>query len=431
VSLTVSTLVLRAKQREIDAAQQLARRADLVDVLGHLIQRLQRERGASSIYLASQGARFADERRALADDSRQAQARLRAVIAEHSEPEQGAGAKSLSLMAWALLGLDAMEGLRSQIDMRAMGAHDLVAAFSHLIAGLIELVFDIADAADVPSVSRLLVALLHLVQAQEEAGQERAVGALLYASGRVDEAHQQRVLHLIEAQERSLAVFAQFAEADLQARWDAQQLLPAAARLERLRRILCTARPGAVLDDDLSHTWFDILTERIDGLWQLQTALVERLRAECAARVDEATQALQDSRGLLRSLRDNPPARTQAVDRFFDIALAPQAAPAPAGPRGGESPSLHAVLQAQAQRLAGMEAELRSARTTLDERKVIERAKGVLMARLGMSEEVAFRVLQKTSMDQNRRLLDVAEATLAMPELAVAQLEAQGHGPRR
>ena len=43
------------------------------------------------------------------------------------------------------------------------------------------------------------------------------------------------------------------------------------------------------------------------------------------------------------------------------------------------------------------------------------------MARLGMNEEVAFRVLQKTSMDQNRRLLDVAEATLSLPDIAFAQ----------
>ena len=35
-----------------------------------------------------------------------------------------------------------------------------------------------------------------------------------------------------------------------------------------------------------------------------------------------------------------------------------------------------------------------------------------------MSEEDAFRALQKASMDHNRRLVDVAEATLAMPELA-------------
>ena len=68
-----------------------------------------------------------------------------------------------------------------------------------------------------------------------------------------------------------------------------------------------------------------------------------------------------------------------------------------------------------------MESELDAARRALNDRKVIERAKGVLMARLGMSGEVAFRTLQKASMDHNKRLVDVAEATLALPDLAFAQ----------
>ena len=61
-ALTVSSLVLRSKQLEIDAVRQLARRAELVDVIGQMIQGLQRERGASGIYLASKGQRFAQAR---------------------------------------------------------------------------------------------------------------------------------------------------------------------------------------------------------------------------------------------------------------------------------------------------------------------------------------------------------------------------------
>ena len=65
-----------------------------------------------------------------------------------------------------------------------------------------------------------------------------------------------------------------------------------------------------------------------------------------------------------------------------------------------------------------MEVELQAARRTLQDRKVIERAKGVLMARMNLSEEAAFRTLQKASMDHNRRLVDVAEAALALPDAA-------------
>src|SRR3989344_3153995 len=398
--LSVSNLVLRSKQLEIDAVRHLASRAELVDVIGQLIQGLQRERGASGAFMASKAKRFADMRLRVVEEVGPLEARLREVFAQHIEPAQGATAKALSLMAWALLGMESLPALRTQIERQAMSANDSVAAYSHLIAGLIELVFHVADAA----------------------GQDLSLGALLYASGRSNEAHQQRVIHLIDAQERSLRVFAEFAEPELRVRWEQQQLSPGVAKLERLRRTLCVARPDAALDGDLSDIWFDVCSERINALWHLQVDLVKRLRADCEARILEAQQDLQDSKGLLRGLRDNPPQRTHAVDRFFDMALAPTVLPAPpGGAQAGEPASLMELLQTQTARMASMEAELDAARRTLNERKVIERAKGVLMARLGMNEEVAFRVLQKTSMDQNRRLLEVAEATLSLPDFAFAQ----------
>ena len=84
------------------------------------------------------------------------------------------------------------------------------------------------------------------------------------------------------------------------------------------------------------------------------------------------------------------------------------------------------LVQTQSARLVSMELELDAARRALHERKVIERAKGALMSRLGMTEEAAFRALQKASMDHNRKLLDVAEATLTLPDVVFASMaEAQ------
>ena len=199
---------------------------------------------------------------------------------------------------------------------------------------------------------------------------------------------------------------------------------------ERLRRTLCTARPGAALDAQLSDDWFEVSSAHITAQWDLQQQLVQALRQHCEAQVRAAEQALLDAEGLLQQLRDNPSPHAQAVERFFDAAAQPGSMPLPAAVTEGlanhidtaaqqaQASSLLDMLQAQSARLATMEAELETARRTLNERKVIERAKGVLMSRMGLTEEAAFRALQKTSMDQNRRLLDVAEATLSLPDFA-------------
>lgn len=54
--------------------------------------------------------------------------------------------------------------------------------------------------------------------------------------------------------------------------------------------------------------------------------------------------------------------------------------------------------------------ELEETRTELAERKVIDRAKGILMKMRGCSEDEAYKLLRKTAMDQNRRVAGVAES---------------------
>lgn len=51
-----------------------------------------------------------------------------------------------------------------------------------------------------------------------------------------------------------------------------------------------------------------------------------------------------------------------------------------------------------------------AAREELDTRKLVERAKGILMKRLGLSEEDAYKKLQKASQNENRKMRDVADS---------------------
>jgi AmiR/NasT family two-component response regulator len=57
-------------------------------------------------------------------------------------------------------------------------------------------------------------------------------------------------------------------------------------------------------------------------------------------------------------------------------------------------------------------AETRQLRRTLEERKVIERAKGRLMDRLNLSEEEAFRRLRRAAMNGRRPMVEIARALL-------------------
>lgn len=56
-----------------------------------------------------------------------------------------------------------------------------------------------------------------------------------------------------------------------------------------------------------------------------------------------------------------------------------------------------------------MRTELAATRAALEERKIIDRAKAVLMKARGIDEEAAYALLRKTAMDQGKRVADIAQ----------------------
>ena len=61
--------------------------------------------------------------------------------------------------------------------------------------------------------------------------------------------------------------------------------------------------------------------------------------------------------------------------------------------------------------------ELEETRSELENRKVIDRAKGLLMRSRGLSEEAAYALLRKAAMNENRRLSEVAQSVVTAASL--------------
>ncbi len=54
--------------------------------------------------------------------------------------------------------------------------------------------------------------------------------------------------------------------------------------------------------------------------------------------------------------------------------------------------------------------ELEEARTALEDRKIIDQAKGILIKSRNMSEADAYALLRRTAMNQNRKIIDIAQS---------------------
>lgn len=415
------SFLVGALRCEIDALEQLAGTSELVATIARLVHALQRERGLTNGLLASRGHRFAAERQAQVAECELREQAVRQAFEQLDARSLRVGnaARLFSRIAWVLPGLDALPGLRRRIGALELDAERSTAAFVKLVAGLIAVVFEAADGATDPEISRRLVALFNFMQAKEFAGQERACGAAAFGSGRNDGARQQQWLHLIASQEHGLQLFAEFAGPGLAATWAALQAPAQLAELERLRRIACAAPAGVALDTELSPLWFDCCSRRIDAMQEVEERLAADLRQLCEQKTAQARGELQRHEQLLASLAGAP---EPALDFFADAAALPagagtSAASGAGAPYGRQlERSILDLVQEQARRLEALGDELDTVRAALNERKLVERAKGLLMAHRRISEEEAHKMLRQTAMNQGRRLVEVAESVLAMAE---------------
>jgi hypothetical protein len=418
--------LIAAKRCEIDGLRQLALTSELVNAIGRLVHALQRERGLSNLNLGSQGTRWDSDLQAQVAqcDALQTEVLECFDALDTDTAQAGNGTRLFGRIAYVLQGLDALPLLRARIAARQWSAARATSAYIRLINGLLAVVFEAADGATDPDISRHLVALFNFMQGKEFTGQERAAGSALFATGRADADGQQRLLHLIDSQERCLRVFHDFCGPDLQLLWQRAQRPEVLAALERMRRILLTTAADGVLDEGHSQTWFDTCTDRLDAMKVVEEALSAELQMLCGERLAAVTQEL---RALEGRLERGSPAPAPSGPDFFEDTIAPmppvQATLPGAGPGYGPQVerSILELVQAQSQRLQTMGDELDTVRASLNERKTIERAKGLLMAHRHLSEDEAHKTMRQMAMNQNRRLIDVAEAVLAMAEVLPAR----------
>ena len=67
--------------------------------------------------------------------------------------------------------------------------------------------------------------------------------------------------------------------------------------------------------------------------------------------------------------------------------------------------------------LQSLRNELHQVKSSLEERKIIDRAKGIVMQHKGCSEEEAYQSLRQSAMNQNLRIVDIGKNLIASFEL--------------
>lgn len=399
--------------------EQLAVLGDLVKTISELIHALQKERGASSIYLGSNGTAFADRIAARAADSRSLADRLRDHLERLDEKlaPMNCSARLYTRVAYACRALESLPLIRQQISALSLAPQDAVKAFTDVIAPLLAVGFEAANSAADPEMSRALVALVNFAQGKEYAGQERAAGGAALARDQPEASDRSRMLHLQALQDLAFKVFAEFADPRHAEAFLDLGRSPETAALGRMRANAFERELAAGVPAVAADAWYETTTRRIDAMRAIEIAVSDDLAQRCATKLGEANAAVKRV--------DEIDLDVVKLTTPFAI-LVSNVNPAGGAPGVAEGVALYGineelprpmrsildVVEAQSRRIDEIGAQLESTRTALVERKTIERAKGILMHGRKLSEADAYAFLRQTAMGRNKRIFEVAEAII-------------------
>jgi hypothetical protein len=422
---TLAARFLRAAQvcRARDL-KQLSVLSDLVKGISELIHALQKERGASSIYLGSNGAQFADRLVARVAESRSLEERVRGHL-EHADEKldrMSCSARFYTRVAFAFDALDSLPGTREQVSALVLAPQDAVKAFTEAIALLLAVGFEAADIAADPETSRALIALVAFAQGKEYAGQERATAGGALSSGHFDAADRRHLRHLQAAQEQAFKIFTQFANPRHVTLLLELSNGPETTEFKQMRTTALEQDPSGEHCPVTADAWYEVTTRRIDTMRAIEDCIAADLGRLCAVKLAEAKAGAHRADAIDRDLlkRTAPFAMLITdVDPALNSLGTAGGVELYGMDNGIPKPmrSIRDVVEAQSRRIDDINSQLESARVALTERKTIERAKGILMRSRRLSEKDAYTLLRQTAMSQNKRIFDIAEAIIGMVDI--------------
>ena len=416
-SLTTEDFLLAAKQSELNGLRQLLISCDLVTKVAGLIHELQRERGLSNSYLVSGGQRFSTQREEELLACVQAENELREALKQLNIKDCSPSSSRLySAIAFVLHCFEEMPALRAQITANQLQATENTQLYNRLIAGLLNVIFEAADISGDPDITRALVALFNFVQGKEYAGQERAWGVIGFTAGTFTNDNRERLKALQDAQQRCFDIFSDFTQTITAAQWRQLESSEAAGELERLRQMIARFTSGDTLPTAISEVWYEVATNRIDGMQDIVNELATNLLALCQEKIVQAEEDLRLHSEHMKELAtiEEPP--MSSLSMISDSGNQPTVNVTP-GVNVKLARSIYELVQGQAERLQRISDELTEARLALNERKTIEKAKGILMQSQGLDEDQAYKQLRQAAMDNNKRILDVAENVISVAEM--------------
>ena len=229
--------------------------------LSDVVTTIQRERGASGVFLGSGGKTMQDELKVLRQETD------RAVSAMHAQSTEGLIAPDKMLRA-----IDGLAGLRQQVDTLAINNGESGTRFTDLIKNLIGFSYSLETSIEDPEILRGLSSLNQFVDMKERSGRERVLLGLAFNQNRFDAPLLSRFSRNMGEFSGYFEAFQRWAPAVFKNKLDAVLQQPASVDVARLQKLGFDTPLGDPLNIK-PEDWFNLSTSRIDMMAQVEAEL--------------------------------------------------------------------------------------------------------------------------------------------------------------
>ena len=416
ISPSPETLLQAAKQAELGALKQLQINCNLVTLTTRLIHEMQRERALSVTFLVSRGQRFTDQReQAILGCDTAKQEFCSTLLQLPTDTASPNAVRLLNSLAFVLQELNELPSVRADISNGSIEATTTTRFYNRIIAGLLTIAFETTDISTDEDINSDLIALFNFMQGKEYAGQERAWGLIGFAAGAFSQAIKSRIARLRQAQQSCFEIFEQFAQIPPANQWQALENGSDAEEVKRLRQMIDRYRSGDSLPTTLSEIWYDIASRRIDEMQSIELKIEKNLLHLCDTKIHTAKNSPQQSDNSDQI--PEPPMSVLSSLEHIDKGTASDSCTVMPGINTRLAQSVSGLLQQQAFQMQHINDELAQARQALDERKQVDKAKGILMNTRHLTEDEAYKYLRRSAMDNNQRIIDVANNVIRFAEM--------------
>jgi methyl-accepting chemotaxis protein len=265
----------------------LIRMAEMANSVSAVVHELQKERGASSLYVASGRKQFGDRVEAQRKLSDEAAGRFESQVGQSAA---ALGADFAGSLTKAREALATRAKLRGDIDAGAVDRNALFQAYTVMIKVQLDMVGQMARLTPDKKASEAVGAYLAFMEAKERAGQERATGSAGFA-GNFDPVIYRRLVSLIADQEMLFAHFVRTGSPELVAFFRDKMGDPVVAEVNAMREA-AHAKALSGGEGIPAPKWFEATTRRID----LMKVVEDRIAADLVA---SAAKTSSDARLFL------------------------------------------------------------------------------------------------------------------------------------